>query len=46
VSQQLENIEEQLASHKLSQEDYAHIKEILKREPNLVELGIFFCNVE
>jgi len=41
VSQQLENIEEQLANHKLSQEDYAHIKEILKREPNLVELGIF-----
>jgi phosphoribosylformylglycinamidine synthase len=41
VSQQLENIEEQLANHKLSQEDYTHIKEILKREPNLVELGIF-----
>jgi phosphoribosylformylglycinamidine synthase II len=41
VSQQLENIEEQLASHKLSEEDYTHIKEILKREPNLVELGIF-----
>jgi len=41
VSQQLENIEEQLASHKLSAEDYTHIKEILKREPNLVELGIF-----
>ncbi|MDA3908217.1 MAG: phosphoribosylformylglycinamidine synthase subunit PurL [Sulfurimonas sp.] len=41
MSQQLENIEEQLASHKLSEEDYTHIKEILKREPNLVELGIF-----
>jgi len=41
VSQQLENIEEQLANHKLSQDDYTHIKEILKREPNLVELGIF-----
>jgi phosphoribosylformylglycinamidine synthase len=41
VSQQLENIEKQLADHKLSQEDYTHIKEILKREPNLVELGIF-----
>ncbi len=41
MSQQLENIEEQLANHKLSQEDYTHIKEILKREPNLVELGIF-----
>jgi len=41
VSQQLENIEEQLSNHKLSGEDYTHIKEILKREPNLVELGIF-----
>ncbi|MEA3330857.1 MAG: phosphoribosylformylglycinamidine synthase subunit PurL [Campylobacterota bacterium] len=41
MSQQLKNIEEQLANHKLSQEDYTHIKEILKREPNLVELGIF-----
>jgi phosphoribosylformylglycinamidine synthase len=41
VSQQLENIEEQLSNHKLSQDDYTHIKEILKREPNLVELGIF-----
>jgi len=41
VSQQLENIEEQLANHKLSGEDYTHIKEILGREPNLVELGVF-----
>jgi phosphoribosylformylglycinamidine synthase len=41
VSQQLENIDELLASHKLSQLDYTHIKEILGREPNLVELGIF-----
>jgi len=41
VSQQLQNIDEQLANHKLSQEDYKHIKEILGREPNLVELGIF-----
>ncbi|EDZ63305.1 phosphoribosylformylglycinamidine synthase 2 [Sulfurimonas gotlandica GD1] len=41
MSQQLENIEEQLANHKLSQEDYTHIKQILNREPNLVELGIF-----
>ena len=41
MSQQLENIEEQLANHKLSQEDYTHIKEILGREPNLVELGVF-----
>jgi len=41
VSQQLKNIDEQLANHKLSQIDYVHIKEILGREPNLVELGIF-----
>jgi len=41
VSQQLPDIETQLANHKLSQDDYKHIKEILKREPNLVELGIF-----
>ena len=41
MSQQLENIDEQLANHKLSQLDYTHIKEILKREPNLVELGVF-----
>jgi phosphoribosylformylglycinamidine synthase len=41
VSQQLENIEKVLSSHKLSLEDYAHIKQILKREPNLVEVGIF-----
>lgn len=41
MSQQLENIDEQLANHKLSQDDYTHIKEILKREPNLVELGVF-----
>jgi phosphoribosylformylglycinamidine synthase len=41
VSQQLPDIETQLANHKLSQDDYKHIKEILKREPNLVELGVF-----
>ena len=41
MSQQLDNIDEQLSNHKLSQEDYKHIKEILKREPNLVELGVF-----
>jgi len=41
VSQQLADIDTQLENHKLSQEDYAHIKEILKREPNLVELGVF-----
>ena len=41
MSQQLKNIDEQLANHKLSQEEYKHIKEILGCEPNLVELGIF-----
>ncbi len=41
MSEQLPDIETQLANHKLSQEDYIHIKEILNREPNLVELGIF-----
>jgi len=37
----MENIEEVLKSHKLSQADYTHILEILGREPNLVEIGIF-----
>jgi len=41
VSQQLPDIDIQLSNHKLSQEDYVHIKQILGREPNLVELGIF-----
>ena len=41
MSQQLPDIEQQLANHKLSQEDYTRIKEILGREPNLVELGVF-----
>ncbi len=41
MSQQLPDIDMQLANHKLSQEDYTHIKQILGREPNLVELGIF-----
>ena len=39
--QQLENIEEVLKSHKLSLADYNHIKQILNREPNLLEIGIF-----
>lgn len=30
-----------LAKHKLDESDYKKIKEILKREPNLVEIGIF-----
>ena len=37
----MENIEEILKSHKLSLLDYEHIKKILKREPNLLEIGIF-----
>jgi len=37
----IENIDEVLKAHKLTQLDYEHIKQILKREPNLVELGIF-----
>ncbi|WP_294961016.1 phosphoribosylformylglycinamidine synthase subunit PurL [Sulfurimonas sp.] len=41
MNQQLENIEQVLADHKLSQDDYTHMKEILGREPNIVELGIF-----
>ncbi|MEO1941949.1 MAG: phosphoribosylformylglycinamidine synthase subunit PurL, partial [Campylobacterales bacterium] len=34
-------LEELLARHKLTKEDYNHIVKILGREPNLVELGIF-----
>lgn len=41
MSKALENIEDVLKSHKLSMDDYAHIKQILDREPNLVEVGIF-----
>jgi len=37
----MENLEEVLAKHKLSKEDYKHIVEILGREPNIVEIGIF-----
>ena len=40
-SQQLENIDKILRDHSLSQEDYTHIKKILGREPNLLEIGIF-----
>jgi len=38
---QLENIDEVLKNHKLSQEDYTEIKNILGREPNFLEIGIF-----
>jgi len=37
----IENIESVLKSHKLSPAEYEHIKEILHREPNIVEIGIF-----
>ncbi len=37
----MKDIDAILQSHKLSKLDYAHIKEILKREPNLLEIGIF-----
>ena len=36
-----ENLNEILQKHKLSFEDYEHIKKILGREPNFVELGVF-----
>jgi len=42
MSKPLENLDEVLKSHKLSQEEYTHILEILDgRHPNIVELGIF-----
>jgi phosphoribosylformylglycinamidine synthase subunit PurL len=41
VSTPLPDIEKVLKQHKLSMDDYAHIKKILSREPNLVEIGIF-----
>ncbi len=37
----MQNLQEVLQAHKLSIEDYEHIKKILGREPNLVEIGIF-----
>jgi phosphoribosylformylglycinamidine synthase len=41
MSEKIENIQEVLEAHSLTMEDYAHIKDILKREPNFVEIGIF-----
>ena len=42
MSKPLENLDEVLKNHKLSQEEYQHILEILDgRHPNIVELGIF-----
>ncbi|MCH9812375.1 MAG: phosphoribosylformylglycinamidine synthase subunit PurL [Epsilonproteobacteria bacterium] len=37
----MQNLDEILKSHKLTDEDYDHIKKILQREPNLLEIGIF-----
>ena len=37
----MQNIKEVLKAHKLTEEDYDHIKKILKREPNFLEIGIF-----
>ncbi|RDU64771.1 phosphoribosylformylglycinamidine synthase subunit PurL [Helicobacter sp. MIT 14-3879] len=37
----MQNIDEILKNHKLSLQDYENIKIILKREPNLLEIGIF-----
>ncbi len=41
MSAPLQDIEKVLKQHKLSLDDYEHIKKILGREPNLVEIGIF-----
>ena len=41
MSTPLPDIEKVLKQHKLSSDDYTHIKKILGREPNLVEIGIF-----
>ena len=42
MSKPLDNLDEVLKNHKLSQEEYTHILEILDgRDPNIVELGIF-----
>lgn len=38
---QMQNLDEILKNHKLSRVDYDNITQILGREPNLLELGIF-----
>lgn len=38
---QMQNLDEILKNHKLSRADYDNITQILRREPNLLELGIF-----
>ena len=37
----MQNLDKVLSDHKLSHDEYEHIKKILGREPNLVEIGIF-----
>ncbi len=39
--QEMQNLDEILKNHKLSRADYDNITQILGREPNLLELGIF-----
>ena len=39
--EKIDNIDKVLIEHSLSQDDYIHIKQILNREPNRLELGIF-----
>ncbi len=41
MSEPIKNLDEVLKAHKLTQLDYEHIKQILGREPNMVEIGIF-----
>ncbi|WP_301070478.1 hypothetical protein, partial [uncultured Helicobacter sp.] len=38
---EIKDIDEALKAHKLTQSDYEAIVKILKRPPNLIELGIF-----
>ncbi|RDU74468.1 phosphoribosylformylglycinamidine synthase subunit PurL [Helicobacter anseris] len=37
----MQNLQEILKKHKLTQQEYENIKDILQREPNLLEIGIF-----
>lgn len=41
TGEMMQNLDEILNNHKLSHEDYESIKQILQREPNLLEIGIF-----
>ena len=40
-TEMLQNLHEILKKHKLSNEEYQEIKNILQREPNLLEIGVF-----